>query len=350
MPRCPRSIFWVGEGRASFLSLCRLLQAWPSVLSACFRTSGKAAVEPSRVPLDARSLVLEGRLQDGWRGRGGGLCLQVGARAGSLLCSPRAGLGSPFPRPSPLPSCPRNPTPPRWRFCLFNHRGSSLAGAPALDSAPRVTLTSKPERTGGRGLASGKGCWRKRQPHHRPRPAPPPGAVVATSRREAADRAGRTPGRPEAAGRGHRRRGGLEGPCARARWGAGWALPGARRLQPTSGSLSSPRGLCLKTQIRHGGGAQPALERGPETTGPAPRQIHVPAPCGALVAPGPACRAPETRASWTVSPRKCPASTDYPAGAVVPRPLHRHHGQMRSVSPTPGAGCSRAGRRPGPRP
>lgn len=42
MPRYPRSIFWVGEGRASFLSLCRVLQAWPSVLSACFRTSGKA--------------------------------------------------------------------------------------------------------------------------------------------------------------------------------------------------------------------------------------------------------------------------------------------------------------------
>ena len=48
MPRRPRSIFWAGEGRASFLSLCRVLQAWPSVLSACFRTSGKAAVEPCR--------------------------------------------------------------------------------------------------------------------------------------------------------------------------------------------------------------------------------------------------------------------------------------------------------------
>lgn len=114
--------------------------------------------------------------------------------------------------------------------------------------------------------------------------------------------------------------------------------------------LELTKGLCLKTQVRHCGGARPALERGPETTGPAPRLVHVPAPCGALDAPWPTCRAPETRASGTISPRKCPASTDCPARAVVPRPLHRNHGQMRSVSPTPGADWSRAGRRRGPRP
>ena len=315
------------------------------------------------MPLDARSLGLEGRLQDRRRGRGGGLCLQVGARAGSPLCSSRSGLDSPFPWPSRLPSCPlppaHLPTPrplPALAFLPFQPQSPFPCGSPRLELGPSghphlQTGANWGEGAGEReGAVGGKGS---------PITAP----TLRTPVRGCGchfQAGGGGPSRAhawETSGGGARApaQRGQRGPvcvcvCARARWGAGWALSGARRLQPTSGSLSSPRGLCLKTQIRHCGGARPALEREPETTGPAPRPVHVPAPCGALDAPGPTCRAPETRASGTISPRKCPASTDCPAGAVVPRPLHCHHGQMRSVSPTSGADWSRPGRRPGPRP
>lgn len=204
------------------------------------------------MPLDAGSLGLEGRLQDRRRGWGGGLCLQVGAAAGSPLCSPLAGLDSPFPWPSPLPSCPlptaAPPTPPRWRFCLSNHRGPSLAGAPALNSAPRVTIISKPERTGGRELASGKGLLEEKAvPSPPPTPAHPlPGLWLPLPGGRLRTEQGARLGDKRRRGEGTRAEGAARARvCARARacWGAGWALSGARRLQPTSGSLSSPRGF-----------------------------------------------------------------------------------------------------------
>ena len=95
------------------------------------------------MPLDARSLGLEGRLQDRRRGRGGGLCLQVGARAGSPLCSSRSGLDSPFPWPSRLPSCPlppaHLPTPrplPALAFLPFQPQSPFPCGSPRLELGP----------------------------------------------------------------------------------------------------------------------------------------------------------------------------------------------------------------------
>lgn len=301
------------------------------------------------MPLDARSPGLEGRLQDRRRGRGGGLCLQVGARAGSPLCSPRAGLGSPSRglRPSRLAPAP---PPHRAGVSVFPTTEALPLREPPPWTRP-LGSPSSPNRSelGGGGWQAGRAAGGKGSPITAPAPHPARGCGCHFQA------GGGGPSREyawEASGGGARApaQRGPRGPvCARALGGrvgsAGSSAAAAHQRQ-----LELTKGALLKNPNQTWRWSPASAGAGAETTGPAPRRVHVPAPCGALDAPGPACGAPETRASWTVSPRKCPASTDYPAGAVVPRPLHRHHGQKRSVSPTPGAGWSRAGRRPGPRP
>lgn len=127
------------------------------------------------MPLDARSPGLEGRLQDRRRGRGGGLCLQVGARAGSPLCSPRAGLGSPSRglRPSRLAPAP---PPHRAGVSVFPTTEALPLREPPPWTRP-LGSPSSPNRSelGGGGWQAGRAAGGKGSPITAPAPHPRPG-------------------------------------------------------------------------------------------------------------------------------------------------------------------------------
>lgn len=250
-------------------------------------------------------------------------------RQGSPLCSPRAGLSSPFPWPSPLRLAPSLPPPPHHRLalagvsCLSNHREAlPLVWSPALNSGPSGHHHLQTRAGFGRGSWQRRAAGRKGSPSPPPPPRTPSGAVVATSRREAEDRARAHAWETSGGGAGACAEGAARARvcvCARACWGAGWALLGARRLQPTSGSLSSLK-LCLKTQVRHCGGARPALGRSRRPRGPPRAWSTSPLPAGALDAPGPSLQGARNPRFWNYLPSQVPGLADCPAGYSVVHP------------------------------
>lgn len=228
---------------------------------------------------------------------------RLGARADRQLPSLRPVALAP---PVSSPSFPPHPN-PAGVSTFPTAEALPLRGALALDSEGRPggswPLGSPPPLGTGcpGGASSGKALLEENATPAVCRPGPwwpLPGERWR-------DGAGRTPGR-KAVGRGPPRA------CARV-------------LGGSAGSLSLPRGFAEKPKSNIAVEPGQRWRGGRRPQGPPRAHSTSPTPCGALGAPGRACRAPETSASAGVSSRRCPAS-------AAPRPLHRHHPDAISES------------------
>lgn len=228
---------------------------------------------------------------------------RLGARADRQLPSLRpVALAPPV-------SSPSFPPPPQsgWRFYLPNRRGPSLAGSPCLGlgGTPRWELAPRVAPPLGTGCPGGASSGKALLEENAIPAVCRPGPWWPLPGERWRDGAGRTPGR-KAVGRGPPRA------CARV-------------LGGSAGSLSLPRGFAEKPKSNIAVEPGQRWRGGRRPQGPPRAHSTSPTPCGALGAPGRACRAPETSASAGVSSRRCPAS-------AAPRPLHRHHPDAISES------------------
>lgn len=232
-------------------------------------------------------------------------------------------------------------------------RGPALEGSPRLGlggtrqwrPAPQVPPSTPRNGRALGGLRAGKLL----EENANPLPPPPgPRAAAATSPGEATGPSRAHAHETSGGERAHAPEGAARACVCACMSGVGGALLGAkvaathqRELEFTTRALLKKPNptLRLSPGKSWSGGRRPSV--------PAARRVHVSNPRGALGPPRPACRAPETGADGTVSPRKCLACRCLvglcrPAASPSPRP--------RGAGSDSRSGLGPAGRRRGPGP